>query len=91
MIVSRNVIKGHITFEKINLNHTYYFFNDIKNIDLNLLNINKTYSKNTNAVIYEVKYIMMQRINNQNSDRGIALGLSFCNVDAYITEENENK
>ena len=91
MIVSRNVTKGHITFEKINLNYTYYFFNDIKNIDLNLLNINKTYAKNTNAVIYEVKYIMMQRINNQNSDRGIALGLNFSNVDAYITEENENK
>ena len=64
----RNVIKGHITFEKINLNPTYYIFNDIKNIDTNLLNINKTYANNTDAVIYEIKYIMMQSINNQNVD-----------------------
>ena len=51
MIVPRSVIKGHITFEKISLNHTYYFFKYIKNIDLHLLNLNKTYAKNTNAVI----------------------------------------
>ena len=31
-----------ITFEKVNLLSSYYFFNDIKNIDPNLLNINKT-------------------------------------------------
>ena len=80
-----------ITFEKINLNHTYYFFKDIKNIDRNLLNINKTYAKNTNAVIYEIKYIMMQSINNQNVDRAIPLRLTFSDVDAYIIEENENK
>ena len=43
MIVPRHIIiNDRITFEKVNLNHTYYFFNDIKNIDLNLLNINKT-------------------------------------------------
>ena len=45
---------GHRTFEKISLNHTYYFFRDIKNIDPNLLNINKTYAKNLNVVIYEI-------------------------------------
>ena len=83
MIFSRNVIKGYITFEKISLSHTYYFFNDIKNIDLN--------TKNINAVIYGIKYIMMQSINSQNRDRGIPLCLSFSNVDAYIIEENENK
>ena len=43
----------------------------IKNIDADLLNINKTYAKNTKAVIYEIKYIMMKSINNQNADRGI--------------------
>ena len=31
-----------ITFKKVNLNHTYYFFDDIENIDLNLLSINKS-------------------------------------------------
>ena len=35
----RNVIKGHITYEKINLNHSYYFFKDITKIDTNLLEI----------------------------------------------------
>ena len=30
-----------ITFKKINLNQTYHFFDDIENIDLNLLSINK--------------------------------------------------
>ena len=59
MIALRNVIKDHITFEKINLNHSYYFFKDITNIDTNLLNINKTYAKSTDPVIYEIKYIMM--------------------------------
>ena len=44
-----------ITFEKISLNHSYYFFDDIENIDLNLLNVNKIYGKNTDAVIYEIK------------------------------------
>ena len=33
----------------------------------------------------------MQSINNQNIDREIPLCLSFNDVDAYITEENENK
>ena len=47
MIAPGNIIMGdHITFEKLNLNHTYYFFKDIKNIDLNLVNINKTETKN---------------------------------------------
>ena len=54
MIAPRHVIIGHTTFKKINLNHTYYFLKDIKNIDTNLLNINKTYAKNTDAVTYEI-------------------------------------
>ena len=56
-----------------------------------MLNINKTYAKNTDAVIYEIKYIMIQSINNQNIDRGIPLCLSFSDIEAYIIEENENK
>ena len=63
------------------------FFNDIENIDLNLLNIKKTYAKNIDAVIYEIKYIMKQSINNQSIDRRIPLS----DLDAYIIEENESK
>ena len=47
--------------------------------------------KNTDAVIYELKYIFIQSINNHNIDREIPLCLSFSNPDAYISEENENK
>ena len=89
MIIRRG--EDYITFEKINLNHTYYFFDDIKNIDLSLLSINKKYIKNTDAVSYEIKYIMMQSINNQNIDKEVPLCLSFSDVDAYINEENKNK
>ena len=77
--------------ENINLNHTYYFFKDIKKIDPNLLSINKKCMKNTDAVVYEIKYIMMQSIDNQNIDREVPLCLSFSYVDAYIIEEDENK
>ena len=80
-----------ITFEKINLNHSYYFFDDIKNIDLNLLTISKKCMKNTDAVIYEFKYITMQSINNHNIDKEILPFLSFSDEDAYIIKENENK
>ena len=70
MIAPKHVIIGHKTFEKINLNHTYYFFDDIKNIDPNLQSINKKCMKNT---VYEIKYIAVQSINNQNIDREIPL------------------
>ena len=80
-----------VTFEKINLNHTYNFFNDIRNIDPNLLRINKKCMKNTNAVMHEIKYITMQSISSHNIDREIPLCLSFSVVDGYINEENESK
>ena len=41
-----------------------------------------------NAFVYEIKYITMQSVNNQNIDREIPLCLSFSDVDAYIIEEN---
>ena len=62
-----------ITFDKIKLNHSYYFFDNIKTFDTNLLSIDKKCMKNTDAVIYEIKYIMMESINNQNVDREISL------------------
>ena len=40
-----------IGFKKINLNCPYYFFSDIKNVDPNLLNIHKIYTRYTDAVI----------------------------------------
>ena len=76
------IMNDRITFEKVNLNHVYYFFKDIKNSDTTLLNIKKTYAKNTNAVIYEIKFTMVQRINNQNIDQGIPFCLIFSAVDA---------
>ena len=77
-----------ITFKKFNLNHTYYFvFDDIKNIDPNLVSIEKKCIKNTNTFVYEIKYIMIQRINNQNIDKEVLLCLRFSDVDAYIIEK----
>ena len=67
------------------------FFKDIKNIDPHLLGLNKTCMKDTDAVVYEIKYIMMQSINNQNINKEVPLCLSFIDVDAYIIEENQNK
>ena len=80
-----------ITFKKINLNRSYCFFNDIKNIDLNLLSLQKICMTNSDAVVYSIQYIMMQSINNQNIDNEVPLYLSFSDVDAYIIEENRNK
>ena len=59
MIAPKHVTINHITFEKISLNHTYYFFDDIKNVNLNLLTINKKCMKNNDAVSYEIKYVTM--------------------------------
>ena len=56
-----------------------------------MLTINKKCMKNTDAVSYEIKYITMQSINNQNIDKEVPLCLSFDAADAYIIEENENK
>ena len=84
-----------ITFKNINLNRPYYFFSNminIKNFDPSLLSINKISYKNTDAAVYNIKYIMMESVNNQNIDSKNTLCLVFSDVDAYIIEEsNENK
>ena len=41
-----------------------------------------------NVFVYEIKYITMQSVNNQNIDREIPLCFSFSDVYAYIIEEN---
>ena len=43
------------------------------------------------AVSYEIKYITMQSINNQNIDKEVPLYLSFSDVGVYIIAKNENK
>ena len=40
---------------------------NIKNFNPNLLSIEKIF-KNTDAVVYNIKYIIMESINNQNID-----------------------
>ena len=48
MIIPRS--EDYITFKKINLKRTLLFSKNIKNIALNLLNINKTCAKNTDQL-----------------------------------------
>ena len=78
-----------ITFKKINLNPSYYLFNDIEDIDLNLLRINKNYIKNTDVVIHEIKHVMTQNNSNQNIDNEVRLCVIFSDVDAYIIAEKK--
>ena len=82
-------------FQKINLNRPYHYFSDvtiIKNFDPNLLSVDKISYKNTDAIVYNIKYIMMESINNQNMNSENLLCLVFSNVNAYIIEEcNRNK
>ena len=80
-----------IAFKKINQNCPYYFFSDIRSVDPSLLSLNKISYKNTDTVVYSIKYIMMESIANQNIDSKNPLCLSFSNVDAYIIEESVNK
>ena len=68
-------------------NHQNYFFNsmtNIKNFGPSLLSIDKISFKNTDSVIYDIKYI-------KNLDSANSLYLIFNNVDGYIEESNENK
>ena len=84
-----------ITLKKINLNPPYYFFSDMintKNFNPNLLSIDKISYKNADAVVYSIKYIMMERISNQNIDSENPLCLIFNDVDGYIIDKiNEDK
>ena len=60
-----------IAFKNINLNCSYYLFSNminIKNFNPNFLSINKISYKNTEAVVYSIKYIMMESFNYQNID-----------------------
>ena len=65
---------------------------NIKIFNPNLLNIKKISNKYTDAVVYNIKYIMMESINKQNIGSENPLCLVFSDADAYIiVESNENK
>ena len=64
---------------------------NIKNYNPNLLSIDKISYKNTDAVVYNIKYIMMESINNQNIDSENLLCLVFSAIDAYTINESGNK
>ena len=49
-----------------------------------LIQINKISNKNTDPVVYSIKYIMMESINDQSNDIENPLCLSFSGIDAYI-------
>ena len=66
-----------ITFKKINLNRPYYFFSNMTNI----MSIDKISYKNTDAVVYNINYIMMESVNNQSVDSENPLCLVFNDVD----------
>ena len=91
MIVTEHVNISHAASKKININHAIIFFDDIKNIDLNLLTINKKCIKNTNTVSYEIKYTIMQSINGQNIDGKVPLCPRFSDLHACFIEGNENQ
>ena len=80
--------------KQINIkNPTYYFFNDminIKNLDSNLLKIEKKSNKNID--IYYIGYITIKSISNYVSINSVnPLYLIIGKKDGYIEESNGNK
>ena len=83
---------GQVT--EINIkNRTYYFINDMINIefvDSNLLKIDKKSYKNIN--IYYIRYIAIKKIDDyENIDSVNPLYLMVGEVDEHIEEKNESK
>ena len=75
------IIKKNIT------NSLYYFFNDminIKNFDPNLLSVDKTSFKSTDAVTCHIKCITMKSLDHVNINCENSLYLGFINVNRYI-------
>ena len=84
-----------ITFEQINIdNRPRYFFDDIVNIkdfDPDLSSIAKISFNSIDAVIYNIKYIVMKSINKINIDSESPTYLIFDNVDGYNEESNGDR
>ena len=78
------------TIRLVNINNwQHYFFNsmtNIKNFDPSLLNIDHISYESTDSVIYDIEYITMKSLDNENS-----LYLIFNNADEYIKENSEDK
>ena len=81
------------TIKDINIkNRTYYFFNDminIENFDSNLLKIDKKLFKN--IYIYYIGYITMKDSDHVNIHSVNLLYFIIDKVNGYIEESNENK
>ena len=80
--------------KEINIkNRTYYFFNDMINIedfDSNLLKIDKKLYKNIG--IYNIGFITIKKIGDYGNICSVnPLHLIINEVDGYFEEENENK
>ena len=85
-IVTKHVKINHKPFKNINLNGATIFDN-IKNIDLGSLIINKKHIKDSNAVAsYEIRYITKW----DHTYQKILVCLRFTDLDAYFIEENIN-
>ena len=71
------------TIRQVNIkNRQDYVFNsmtDIKNFDPSLLSIDQISFESTDSVIYDIEYITMKSLDNENYPY-----LIFNNVDAYI-------
>ena len=55
----------------------------MRNVDSNLLNIDKVSFKGTDAVIYNIKYITVEILDHVNIACENSLYLTFDNVDGY--------
>ena len=64
---------------------------NLKSFNPNFPSINKISYKNTDAVVYNIKHIIMKSINNQRIVSENPLYLVFSAVDAYIIVGSENK
>ena len=64
---------------------------NIKHFDPNLLNIDKISFKSTDAVIYNIGYILMRSLDYANIDSENPHYLIFNNVDGYTEKSNGNK
>ena len=65
---------------------------NIKNFDRGLSSIEEISFKNNDSVIYQIEYITMKTLDNENIDSANFIYFIFNNVDAYIecnsTEES---
>ena len=65
---------------------------NIKNYDRSLSSIEEISFKNNDSVIYQIEYITMKTLDNENIDSANFIYFIFNNVDAYIecnsTEES---